>query len=172
MAKQIDKSTQSPGERVRLVMKEHHCTQEHLAEQVGCVSNLISMIVTGKRNLSLKMAKKIAKVFNVRPEWLLGLDDFKTVRDRQQSIMQEANLITGATHIIIEYAAETMGYSLEMGGQDGTSSGSDDPICYYLTKEGNTILPISLDEYAHIGIEAIRYIGFLFEGLLRKKSNL
>lgn len=164
MAKKIEKSVQTPGERLKLVMKEQHCTQAQLAERVGRATNHISMIVRGERNLTIENAKRIAKVLNVRPEWLLGLDDFKTERD----VSQAALTYVGAVHILIEYAVEMMGYSLKMDGQNGDP---ENPPCYYLTKDEKIILPISLDEYGHIGTEAIRYIAFLFEGLLRKSNN-
>ena len=87
------KSVHTSGERVKLVMKENHCTQAQLAEKLDCSENHISMIVRGKRNLTVKKAKIISKLFGVRLEWLLGFDEYKTAWDQMQSITHERDEI-------------------------------------------------------------------------------
>lgn len=83
MAEIPAKSTQTPGEKVKQLMKEFHYTQAQLAEKLDCSENHISMIVRGERNLTVKKAKAIAEIFDVTPEWLLGLKDFRTDRDEK-----------------------------------------------------------------------------------------
>lgn len=80
---------QTPGEKVRQVMKERHCTQAQLAEELDCSENHISMIVRGKRNLTIENAKKISKIFHVRLEWLLGFDEYRTDEQRVSAIAEK-----------------------------------------------------------------------------------
>ncbi len=56
-------------------------TQEKLAEAIDCSTNQISYIECGRRKLSLGLARSMASIFHVRPEYLLGEDDFRTEED-------------------------------------------------------------------------------------------
>lgn len=89
MAQVPVESAQTPGEKVRQVMKECHCTQAQLAEELDCSENHISMIVRGKRNLTVENAKKISKMFCVRFEWLLGFDEYRTDEQRISAITEK-----------------------------------------------------------------------------------
>ena len=83
MAEKLKESAQTPGEKVKKLMKAYHYTQAQLAEKLDCSENHISMIVRGERNLTVKKAKAIAEIFDVSPEWLLGFSNFRTNRDEK-----------------------------------------------------------------------------------------
>ena len=72
------------GERLKLLLKEHGMEQKELSERIHLTKEHISYIVTGKRSLTRDNAKLILRLFpNVRYEWLMGYDDFKTEFDKE-----------------------------------------------------------------------------------------
>jgi len=77
------------GERIDELIQDAGTTREHLAEQIGVTPDYLSMIVRGKRNLTLEKAQAITNLFpGVRVQWLLCLDDFKYENDLTHSIIQ------------------------------------------------------------------------------------
>lgn len=101
MARILTETAQTPGEKVRQVMREHHCTQAQLAEELNCSENHVSMIVRGKRNLTVENAKKISKLFCVRFEWLLGFDEYKTIEQRISAITKKKYSRRDSIHDLI-----------------------------------------------------------------------
>ncbi len=55
----------SPAMALRGLRGKEDLTQAELAERLGISQNMISDMESGKRNISLKMAKRIAEVFKV-----------------------------------------------------------------------------------------------------------
>ena len=49
---------------------KHGMTQRRLAELTGISQNVISVYERGKREISLRAAAKLAKVFDISPEFL------------------------------------------------------------------------------------------------------
>lgn len=166
------KSIQTPGEKVKQLMKDCHCTQAQLAEKINCSENHISMIVRGERNLTVKKAKKIADLFGVRFQWLLGFDDCMTDGHKIEQAAEAALENGGAAHTLIQLAATLLGYTLEQStaeytyNEEGTIQFDPDRIAYYIVKDGVMELPVTEGEYDHIRDEIVRYIAFLLDGLI------
>ena len=76
------------GERIDELIQDAGTTREQLAEQIGVTPDYLSMIVRGKRNLTVTKAQAIASFFHVRTSWLLCFDDFKFEDERTHSIIQ------------------------------------------------------------------------------------
>lgn len=55
----------SPAMALRGLRGKEDLTQAELAERLGISQNMISDMESGKRNISIKMAKRIAEVFKV-----------------------------------------------------------------------------------------------------------
>lgn len=55
----------SPAMALRGLRGKEDITQAELAERLGISQNMVSDMESGKRNISLKMAKRIAEEFNV-----------------------------------------------------------------------------------------------------------
>lgn len=176
MAEKLKESAQTPGEKVKSLMKEFHYTQAQLAEKLDCSENHISMIVRGKRNLTIKKAKIIAKLFDVRFEWLLGFDDYKTNFDRIGQVAQDALENGEAAHALIQLAAKLLGYTIEESTAEYTMDNGiiqfePDRIAYYIVKNGVRVLPIHDGEYSRLRNEMVRYATFLLEGLMHDAND-
>lgn len=67
------------GERLKELLSDLNMTQEQFGLKIGLGARQISCIVTGVRRLTEENARLIARLFpNVRYEWLMGYDDYKT----------------------------------------------------------------------------------------------
>lgn len=66
------------GERLKQCLKEANLTQAELALTSGYTQQYISNIIVGKKPVTVKAASLFAKVLNVRQEFLLCEDDYKT----------------------------------------------------------------------------------------------
>ncbi|WP_456330442.1 helix-turn-helix transcriptional regulator [Archaeoglobus sp.] len=61
--------------RIKEYRAKHNMTQEELAKKVGVRRETIVFLEKGKHNPSLKLAYRIAKVFNVKIEDIFIFDD-------------------------------------------------------------------------------------------------
>ncbi len=55
----------SPAKALRGLRVKEDITQVELAEKLGISQNMVSDMESGKRNISLKMAKRIGETFNI-----------------------------------------------------------------------------------------------------------
>lgn len=60
-----------PVERLKYLMEQRGMTAGELAKLLGCSQPLVSLILSGKRNLSKGNVKKLAGRFGVEAGWLL-----------------------------------------------------------------------------------------------------
>ncbi len=60
------------GLRVRQMRSDRSLTQEDVADEIGCSRVMVTLIETGQRHISLKLAMRLAKLFGV------SLDDLTT----------------------------------------------------------------------------------------------
>lgn len=58
------------GERIKKVRKEKDLTQQQFCNLIGFKQNSISLVESGKRNISDQAIKSICREFNVSEEWL------------------------------------------------------------------------------------------------------
>lgn len=64
------------GQRIKLRREEKGLSQLDLAKKVGYeTKGSISMIESGKRDISLDKVREIAKALDVTPHWLMGWSD-------------------------------------------------------------------------------------------------
>lgn len=59
-------------EKIKLLRKQNNLTLKELAEKIGVAESTVSLYENGKREPSLDILKKIAKIFNVSTDYLLG----------------------------------------------------------------------------------------------------
>lgn len=85
------------GERISLVLKEHKISQKQLADGLYYTQQQISRVVTGKDRLTEDLAKNITGFLksnniatDIRYEWLMCMDDFKTEGERIHSICSQS----------------------------------------------------------------------------------
>ncbi len=61
--------------RIKELRTKHHLTQEVLAEKVDVTRQTILFLEKGKYNPSLRLAYKIARVFNLKIEEIFSFED-------------------------------------------------------------------------------------------------
>ncbi|MBQ8132984.1 MAG: helix-turn-helix transcriptional regulator [Clostridia bacterium] len=67
------------GQRLKEAIKAKGVTHEHLAEFIGVTPDYIGHMCQGKRAIPEKRARELGEYLGVRPEYLLGIDDIKTI---------------------------------------------------------------------------------------------
>ena len=70
------------GGRVKQLLHEQNVRQIELADKIGVTPEHLNAILNGKRTLTFEHAQSIAKLFNVRFEWVMCFDDFRTEDER------------------------------------------------------------------------------------------
>lgn len=58
------------GERIKKVRKSKNLTQQEFCNRIGFKQNSISLVESGKRNISDQAIKSICREFNVNEAWL------------------------------------------------------------------------------------------------------
>ena len=87
--------------RLADLMKEHNISQPELAKEIGCSKSTISRFISGaKGTLTHEQVLKIARLFNVSTDFLLGetnIPDRKNydIAELGLSVEAERNLYTG-----------------------------------------------------------------------------
>ena len=65
-------------------MKEHNISQPELAKEIGCSKSTISRFISGaKGTLTHEQVLKIARLFNVSTDFLLGETNMRLFRGRK-----------------------------------------------------------------------------------------
>lgn len=75
------KLSKKRGIRVKDLLKEYHMTQTQLSDEIKVSKEHLNAILNGKRTLTLEHAVSIANLFNVRFEWIMCFDDYRTQED-------------------------------------------------------------------------------------------
>jgi transcriptional regulator with XRE-family HTH domain len=130
MARKTIKINPERGKRLNQWLKHIEMTQLVLADKTGYSQQLISGIITGKKNLTFDAAKLISEktqgkeivggVEKVRPEWLMCLDDYMT---HQEMFHSKETIIDNAIHavdILISEILEKHGYCKDTLNEDAT----------------------------------------------------
>ena len=63
-----------PGEMLlEEFLKPYHLTQQELADQIGVPYQRVNEVVNGKRGISASTALRLAKLFNMTPDFWMNL---------------------------------------------------------------------------------------------------
>lgn len=129
--------TKERGGRVKQLLHEHNIRQIELADKISVTPEHLNAILNGKRTLTLEHAQSIAKLFNVRFEWIMCFDDFKTEHERisaalngpsdRQALIERLIKIHGYTHKE-QYDKEICDYVERVYFEYAPGSLSDDEI--------------------------------------------
>lgn len=101
------------GERVKMIRKEKKLTQESFGERLGTTKNNISMIESGKNNLTEAMAKAICREFNVDYFWLtegtgeMFISPIKNGNDLISELVEQYSLSEESRSILEAYITMT-----------------------------------------------------------------
>lgn len=127
MPKKPFKINRECGERLKILLIERGMTQKALAARFGYEPQHISNIVRGNRRLTEDFADRLTReVFpDVRSEWLLCRDDFKTEAEKELAAktawerdQQATRLYDKAFRCFIDGIEDVSGYGLHSQGFD------------------------------------------------------
>ena len=80
----------STGEKLRALRNKHNMTAQDLADKLGVTAPAISMWERNKREIDNSTLLKIATIFNVTTDYLLGATAFKpTLSERDEKDIQK-----------------------------------------------------------------------------------
>jgi len=165
-AKAVD-INENTGKRIKLLLKEHHRTQEWLAEILNITPVNLSYIVNGKRGLTLERGKIIANYFGVRVEWIMGSDNYKTEQDKIVSDYMTCCEQMDDEMKGFDSLAKRFGY----GFIAGQTRDIDDPSCVSILKENKIVSTCSYRAYFD-AIEDIRdYAHFRIIKLIQREAQ-
>ncbi|MGN0312835.1 MAG: hypothetical protein ACI4CC_08670 [Lachnospiraceae bacterium] len=102
--------------RLELTMIENNINQTELVKKGVGSSTLLSNILNRKAGLSEYVASKLAEELNVRTEYLLCIDDYKTEQDKKWGEIKKENDLIDS----FEYLLSDMGISIEFCGTHET----------------------------------------------------
>lgn len=157
---------QECGQRLKLLLKERNITQKDLAARLGYEPQHISNIVRGNRRLNGDIADRITReIFpDVRPEWLLCRDDFKTQAEKELAAKAEwetgqeiARLYDKAFRLFIDGIEDKSGFGLH-------SQGVDSLIGEYIVvtdKTGKAVGAVPAEAFDQLREELEHYASYL-----------
>lgn len=113
------------GLRLKWLLRESGIKQIELAKKLNYEPQHVSSIITGKKRLTPETAYKIANMFQIRAEWLLCQDDYRTQEDKEsasQKAWREGKRASAFYDKIfrcfIEGLEDMRGYGLHAGDSD------------------------------------------------------
>jgi transcriptional regulator with XRE-family HTH domain len=82
------KKENNVGERIKELRKKSRISQIELAEKLNCKSSTISVIESGKNNVTSEMVIELSKIFNVSTDYILTGIENKSITTTEQEIIQ------------------------------------------------------------------------------------
>ena len=120
------------GNRLLALRKEHSLTQEVLAEKLGCSKIMVQRYEKDLHFPSAQILAKIAVLFDVTSDYLLGLVDEDKKEINQQAHLAKINKvlnnkpIEGVEYYWIELMPDKIKNEVDWGGQTMWIGWSDD----------------------------------------------
>lgn len=113
--------------RIKELLEDNNVKQKELAEKLHYSEQHISLILTGKRPLSVETAKEIAKLFPpVRFEWIMGYDNFRTPTEYQEFPFAKIAVDKQFAKQAISMLAAISGYQFKLEGANGYAVSPED----------------------------------------------
>ncbi len=89
------------GERLLALLEEKNISQQEFAEKIGCSRQSINFYILGKRSPDIVLAGKMATFLGVSCDYLVGLSDYRDMKDAQITVKQAG----------IDYEKEVLPYN-------------------------------------------------------------
>lgn len=160
------------GRRLGGLIASSGMTREEFAKRLPCNPQHISNIVCGRRNLTLSMAQRIiSEIFpEIRLEWLLCIDNFKTLKEKEdhsKEIWEEHQKVEllhdKAFRLFIDEIEDLCGYGLH-------SQGTDLLIGDYIAvsdSTGKKIGVIPQESFQKLQSEVENYASYLIQKIIK-----
>lgn len=171
------------GKRLTEWLDDVNITQTELAERTGYTQQYISSIVTGKKNMSVEFARlvseRIKKPFyniygdeigtdQVRPQWLLCLDDNKTNEDQANYAQNMREHVFNSEWSVLDCAARKQGMKIvlkhpfpEMPSYIDQLHWQKDRCSYSLLKGNTSIKEFSVHDFISLTQQLEKYAEYL-----------
>ena len=101
------------GKRLKDCLASSHITQKELADKTGYTPQYISNIICGKKNMSTDAARLFSKFLNIREQYLLCEDDYKTEYELFENIDTPLSFFDSATYAYLHSIGHTLTVSWE-----------------------------------------------------------
>lgn len=161
--------------RLKLALKARHFSQRDFAEQTGLSEKHISQLVNGIRNITPKNAVTFSKILKVREAWLLGIDDFMTEEELQESLLFDAGWDSTERTDIIDKLLFTDGYSIvpnrdmsRFEKDDTKEITSFDVSVYYKSKK---LCELTDFEHEALADEIADFASYVIKKVIEKKGR-
>ena len=172
-----EKRNKVSGERVKSVLKEAGIKQRELAEKLHFTPNYINQIVQGKRNLTVPLAEEISALTGVRKEYLLGYDDFKTVKEAVARSKEYLTVADDGVDLYLELIA-ALRMDLAVRVDKGPSVELFDGIAElkqksytFTNNKGETVAEIDGLEMASFKADLMDYAEFILRKIIMRKTG-
>lgn len=171
------------GKRLSEWLDDVKITQSELADRVGYTQQYISNIVTGKKNLSVELARliseKVPKPFfnvygaeigvdHVRPQWLLCLDSAKTDDDWAEEIEDRREFVFNCEWTVLDEAARKHGLKIILNHPYPKTPSYLEQIksqkkqCkYVIQKDGSAVKEFTVIEFIKLTQQLEKYANYL-----------
>lgn len=123
------------GTRLKEMRKAKGLTQRELAESIPCTEQYISSLENAKRPICELMACELARVLNVRPEYLLCIDDYKEETERYRSLSEKDSLMRCLTLFIDHTGYEIDELESESISKDSNLMFSSPPVEKWIIRD-------------------------------------
>ena len=155
-------SYKKSGARLKELLRSYGITQKEFGEKFGYTQQHISQIINGKKRLTEDLAKKILEELGfaseIRLEWLLGNDDFRTYDEhmsfcikKNKKIMELIENTDNAVQELIKCTALELGWAIEFDGDN-----------VFIKDEQEILFSFSEEDYSKMKSEISKYVEFLF----------
>ena len=166
-----EKNEQISAMRVREALKAAGIKQKDLADALDYSPDYIYAIVGGRRKLTNEIARSISKLTGFRTEYLLGEDEYKTLRDLALRSREWTSVMDDGIDTILEFISESRLNTSMRIEVDESFSPSDLPMrktYYFKNRDDLMTIPINGREIAYLKKCLELYVQFLLERLLEE----
>lgn len=74
------------AKRLKVLRQENNYSQYEMADMIGIAQVTYSHYELGRRSVSIQNLVKIAQIYNVSVDYILGLSDVKTVQSKADCV--------------------------------------------------------------------------------------
>lgn len=162
------------GIRLCMLLQKNGIKQIELAEKLNYDPRHVSSIITGKRRLTPETAYKIANMFQVRSEWLLCYDDYRTLKEKEsssQKAWEDAQRVSAFYdknfRCFIEGLEDMRGYGLHTGESDAL-------IGEYIAVTnaiGDSVGAIPAESFQRLRTEIEDYASYLVQRIIKTEMG-
>ena len=161
------------AQRLAEIITDAGITQTELSKHLGISQQTISRILNGSASLTETTAKLLVHEFPAyRFEWIMGLDDYKTVSDYDRFQRERDAKIETSLEYLTEFLLNKRGYHVRYGiKMNGLAAEDQSEWPVYIYKDGIRIGSLTLDEWHNLNNHAADYVEFYMLQAIKKAGE-